>query len=66
LVLPAGGCYIRSDCFHELSDIGLFILLLIWASLWFIFFLLLDLGKNIGKATGTWTVVNAVVTFFAG
>jgi hypothetical protein len=37
-----------------------------WCSLWFMFFLLLGLGKNISKATGIWTVINAVVTGGAG
>jgi hypothetical protein len=52
--------------FTTFPDIGLFILWLMWASLWFMFFLLLGLGKNIGKATGAWTVVNAVATGVAG
>ena len=52
--------------FTAFPDIGLFILWLMWTSLWFMFFLLLGLGKNIGKATGTWTVINAVATGFGG
>lgn len=52
--------------FTTFPDMGLFILWLMWASLWFMFFLLLGLGKNIAKVTGIWTVVNAIVTGVAG
>jgi hypothetical protein len=52
--------------FTTFPDTGLFILWLMWASLWFMFYLLLGLGKNIGKATGTWTVINGVATGLAG
>lgn len=52
--------------FTVFPDKGLFILWLMWASLWFIFFLLLGLGKNIGKATGIWTMINAIATGGAG
>lgn len=31
-----------------------------WASLWFAFFLLLALGKNIGIQVGWWTLINGV------
>ena len=49
-----------------LPDIGLVILWLMWATLWFAFFLLLALGKDIAKATSTWTFINAVATGVAG
>ena len=52
--------------FTTFPDIGLFILWLMWASLWFMFFLLLGLGKEIGKATGAWTVANAIATGVSG
>ena len=52
--------------FTTFPDIGLFILWLMWASLWFMFFLLLGLGKEIGKSTGTWTVINAIATGVSG
>ncbi len=31
-----------------------------WATLWFMFFLLLALGRNIGKITAWWTLINGV------
>jgi hypothetical protein len=37
-----------------------------WASLWFMFFLLLSLRIKIAKATGYWTIANAIVTGVAG
>ncbi len=52
--------------FTALPDTGLFILWIMWASLWFMFFLLLGLGMQIAKATAAWTVVNAVATGVAG
>jgi putative amide transporter protein len=52
--------------FTASPDLGLVILWFMWCSLWFMFFLLLGLGKNISKATGIWTVINAVVTGVAG
>lgn len=52
--------------FTAAPDLGLVILWFMWCSLWFMFFLLLGLGKNIAKATGIWTVINAVVTGGAG
>lgn len=52
--------------FTAMPDIGLLILWLMWASLWFMFFLLLGLGKAIEKITGYWTIVNAIVTGIAG
>ncbi|MCP4414686.1 MAG: AmiS/UreI transporter, partial [Gammaproteobacteria bacterium] len=39
---------------------------LMWASLWFMFFLLLSLRIKISKITGCWTIVNAIVTGAAG
>ncbi len=52
--------------YTALPDVGLVVLWLMWATLWFAFFLLLGLGKNIAKATANWTIVNAVVTGVAG
>jgi hypothetical protein len=52
--------------YTALPDVGLVVLWLMWATLWFAFFLLLGLGMNIAKATAQWTFVNAVVTGVAG
>jgi hypothetical protein len=52
--------------YTALPDVGLVVLWLMWATLWFAFFLLLGLGMNIAKATAKWTFVNAVVTGVAG
>ena len=52
--------------FTALPDTGLFILWVMWTILWFMFFLLLGLGKNIGKSTAVWTIINAVVTGGSG
>jgi len=52
--------------FTALPDVGLVILWLMWCSLWFMFFLLLGLGKEIAKVTAHWTLVNAIVTGLAG
>lgn len=52
--------------FTALPDYGLFVLWLMWASLWFMFFLLLGLGKDIAKSVGAWTLANAVVTGVSG
>jgi hypothetical protein len=52
--------------FTAFPDTGLFILWAMWASLWFMFFLLLGLGKDIAKGTAVWTLINAVVTGGAG
>jgi hypothetical protein len=52
--------------FTALPDVGLFILWLMWASLWFMFFLLLGLGLQIAKTTAGWTMANAVATGVAG
>ncbi len=52
--------------FTALPDYGLLVLWLMWASLWFLFFLLLGMGKNIARITGAWTFVNAVVTGVSG
>ncbi|MCK5720560.1 MAG: hypothetical protein KAH84_11540 [Thiomargarita sp.] len=52
--------------FTALPDIGLFILWLMWSSLWFVFFLLLGLEKNIAKGVGVWVLVNAIVTGVSG
>ena len=52
--------------FTAFPDIGLFILWIMWATLWFMFYLLLGLGKDIGRITGTWTVINAIVTGGSG
>lgn len=49
--------------FLNLATPGLALLWFMWATLWFMFFLLLGLGKNINKATAYWTMVNAIVTF---
>lgn len=49
-----------------LPDQGVFILWLMWASLWFMFFVLMALGKNIVKLTAYWTLVNAMATGVAG
>jgi hypothetical protein len=37
-----------------------------WAILWFMFFLLLGLKKNMGKSVAHWTMVNAIVTGVSG
>jgi hypothetical protein len=43
---------------------GLAVLWWMWATLWFMYFLLLALGKSkLGKITAWWTLVNAVATF---
>ena len=52
--------------FTALPDLGLFILWLMWSSLWFLFFLLLGLGKEVSKVTGAWTITNAGVTGVSG
>ena len=52
--------------FTVFPDIGLFILWIMWATLWFMFYLLLGLGKNIGRITGIWTVINAIATGGSG
>jgi len=39
------------------------ILWFMWATLWFMFFLLLALEMNIGKLTAWWTLINAIATF---
>jgi len=52
--------------FTAMPDAGLVVLWLMWASLWFMFFLLLGLGKAIEKLTGYWTIANAVLTGIAG
>lgn len=52
--------------FTALPDVGLLVLWLMWASLWFMFFLLLALGKEIGKPTAIWTIVNAIATGGSG
>jgi len=59
-------CVALPTSFTALPDKGLFVLWLMWASLWFMFFLLLGLGKGIGKATGIWTIINAIVTGGSG
>ncbi|MDR4506439.1 MAG: hypothetical protein MRK01_16835 [Candidatus Scalindua sp.] len=52
--------------FTALPDAGLVVLWLMWASLWFMFFLLMAQHRSIAKITGYWTIVNAVVTGVAG
>lgn len=52
--------------FTALPDKGLFTLWMMWAILWFMFFLLLGLGKNVAKITGIYTLINAVATGVAG
>lgn len=52
--------------FTAFPDIGLFVLWIMWASLWFMFYLLLGLGKDIGRITGIWTVINAIATGVSG
>ncbi len=52
--------------FTALPDVGLFILWLMWAILWFMFFLLLGLGMEIAKPTAVWTIINAVATGVGG
>lgn len=52
--------------YTALPDVGLVVLWLMWASLWFTFFLLLGLGKEIARATANWTIINAIVTGIAG
>ncbi|HAS05165.1 MAG TPA: transporter [Dehalococcoidia bacterium] len=49
--------------FQNLATPGLALLWFMWATLWFMYFLLLGLGKNIGKPTAYWTMINAIVTF---
>jgi hypothetical protein len=46
----------------SLPDVGLLILWWMWATLWFAFFLLLALDKNILRPTAWWTLVNGIVT----
>jgi hypothetical protein len=52
--------------FTALPDLGLLVLWLMWASLWFMFFLLLGLGKKVSAITGHWTVINAIATGVSG
>jgi hypothetical protein len=52
--------------FTALPDLGLFILWLMWSSLWFMFFLVLGLGKQLVRSTAHWTAVNGIVTGVAG
>jgi hypothetical protein len=59
-------CVALPTAFTVFPDKGLFVLWVMWAILWFMFFLLLGLGKNIVKITGMWTMVNAVATGAAG
>lgn len=59
-------CVALPTSFTALPDKGLFILWIMWAVLWFLFFLLLGPGKNVAKITGAWTMVNAVATGVAG
>lgn len=50
-----------------LPDIGLFVLWMLWASLWFLFFLLLGIEmENITPPTGWWTIFTGIVTGLAG
>ena len=53
-------CYAVPLGVWALPDVGMAILWWMWASLWFMFFLLLALGKNIGKITAWWTLINGV------
>jgi hypothetical protein len=55
LAIPAG--------IQNLATPGLALLWFMWSTLWFMFFLLMGLGKNIGRQTAWWTLVNAIVTF---
>ena len=57
IAVPAGA--------QSLADApGLAILWWMWATLWFMYFLILALGKTkIGKLTAWWTMINAVATF---
>jgi hypothetical protein len=55
LAIPAG--------IQNLATPGLALLWFMWSTLWLMFFLLLGLGKNIGRQTAWWTLVNATVTF---
>jgi hypothetical protein len=52
--------------FTALPDIGLFVLWLMWAILWLMFFLALGLKKDMGKSVAHWTMVNAIVTGVSG
>jgi hypothetical protein len=52
--------------YTALPDVGLVILWLMWASLWFMFFLLLALRMPITKSTAVWTIINAFATGTAG
>jgi len=45
-----------------LPDVGMAILWWMWASLWFMYFLLLSLKKNIGTATARWSLANGIAT----
>lgn len=48
-------------------DNGLFVLWLMWVTLWFMYFLLLGIGKtSLTKSTGYWAVVNGVVAGCCG
>lgn len=52
--------------YTALPDIGLVILWLMWASLWFMFFLLLGLGKEIAQSTAVWAIINGIASGAAG
>ncbi len=52
--------------FTTFPDVGLFVLWIMWAILWFMFFLLLGLEKNIGTITAHWTVITGIVTGVSG
>jgi hypothetical protein len=66
MVLFISGYCCHATAFTALPDIGLCILWLMWASLWFVFFLLLGLEKNIAKGVAVWVLVNAIVTGVSG
>jgi hypothetical protein len=59
-------CVALPTAFTVFPDTGMFILWLMWATLWFMFFLLLGLGKNIAKATGIWAMINGIATGGSG
>ncbi len=51
----------------NLPDLGQFGLWMMWATLWFLYFVLLAFEMNkIKRITGLWTTFNGIVTGFAG
>ena len=55
-------CFAVPLGFWALPDVGMAILWWMWASLWFMFFLLFALKKNIESPTKWWSLANGIAT----